>query len=48
VRAGRQKKYYSNVKIREALEMEFIPVSESILRTAEIFLKEFYNNLSSI
>jgi len=40
IRAGRQEKRYSSKKVCETLGMKFIPFSESIHWTVEIFLKE--------
>jgi dihydroflavonol-4-reductase len=34
------KYYYSNVKIKQALDIDFIPVSKSIADTAAIFLED--------
>ena len=39
-RTANRKYYYSNLKIKEALNYNFIPVAETIKNTCEIFLKE--------
>ena len=37
------KKYYSNQKIKNTLNFEFIPIRESIKHTCELFLREIQN-----
>ena len=47
VYTGQRKCYFSNEKIRESLNFEFIPVEQSIRETCEIFLRDlspFYSS----
>ncbi len=44
-RTANKKYYFSNKKIREALDYEFIPISQSVKDTVNLFLKDHKNDI---